>query len=170
MHAAVPRGCARAQNTLKTLNKQPPNTERHQSRCPQVSRPVKMSYALAKQFGPLHKPYGEWPAQPCGVRSHWLRKQRHPRLRPGRYSAPQVSSRPPFLRRAPHSLPTPFPPAVPANSDAEGYPDMRLGLKHVAVRSDGRESTYKPSTANVAPRPQTWAPVPSPEPKPRLNQ
>jgi hypothetical protein len=50
--------------------------------------------------------------------------------------------------------------AVPANSDAEGYLEAeKPGLKHVAVRSSGRDSTYRPPASNVAPRPAGWAPA-----------
>ncbi|KAI3424323.1 hypothetical protein D9Q98_009876 [Chlorella vulgaris] len=54
-------------------------------------------------------------------------------------------------------------PYVPANRDAEGYPEAeKAGLKHVAVRSSGRDSTYKPATGHVAPRPAAWSPTAGP--------
>ncbi|PRW20333.1 Copper type ascorbate-dependent N-terminal [Chlorella sorokiniana] len=49
-------------------------------------------------------------------------------------------------------------PYVPANSDAQGYLEAeKPGLKHYAVRDSGRESSYRPPAANVAPRAGGWA-------------
>ncbi|KAL4431467.1 hypothetical protein ABPG75_006723 [Micractinium tetrahymenae] len=49
-------------------------------------------------------------------------------------------------------------PYVPANSDAEGYLEAeKPGLKHPAVRDSGRDSTWRPPVANVAPRQAGWA-------------
>lgn len=50
-------------------------------------------------------------------------------------------------------------PYVPANCDAEGFLESeKPGLKHYAVRSSGRDSTFRPAANNVAPRGNGWAP------------
>ena len=36
--------------------------------------------------------------------------------------------------------------------------DETIGMKHVAVRDAGRESTFKPSKSNMFPRPKNWKP------------
>mmetsp|Transcript_12331 Transcript_12331/g.19930 ORF Transcript_12331/g.19930 Transcript_12331/m.19930 type:complete len:94 (+) Transcript_12331:191-472(+) len=42
--------------------------------------------------------------------------------------------------------------------DAEGYcDDKTIGMKHVAVRDSGRDSTFKPSVSNIGPRKKEWA-------------
>lgn len=100
-----------------------------------------MSYELAKKFGPLHKPYGE--------RSRRAALHRPPRRFPPPLLAPalQRPDKKPCL-------------AVPANSDSEGYLEAeKAGLKHVAVRSSGRESDYRPIVSNLAPRPAGWRPA-----------
>ena len=57
----------------------------------------------------------------------------------------------PPTRQQPH-------PPVPANSDGQGYLEAeKPGLKHYAVRDSGRQSTYRPPVANVAPRAGGWA-------------
>ncbi|KAL4421769.1 hypothetical protein ABPG77_009752 [Micractinium sp. CCAP 211/92] len=49
-------------------------------------------------------------------------------------------------------------PYVPANSDAEGYLEAaKPGLKHPAVRDSGRDCTWRPPVANIAPRHAGWA-------------
>merc|ERR1711934_954817 len=47
---------------------------------------------------------------------------------------------------------------VPVNVDHEGYVESENALfKHVAVREREQDSTYTPATANIAPRPKSWA-------------
>lgn len=49
---------------------------------------------------------------------------------------------------------------VAANADAEGYLEAaKAGLKHYAVRSSGRESSYRPALEAIAPRAPGWAPA-----------
>jgi hypothetical protein len=47
--------------------------------------------------------------------------------------------------------------------DSEGYcDDKTVGMKHVAVRDSGRDSTFKPNVANIGPRNKaTWKATPS---------
>ena len=53
-------------------------------------------------------------------------------------------------------------------TDAEGFCEVGRngapGLRHVAVRTCGRESTHRPAVANIAPRPKNWQPAPAPRP------
>lgn len=52
---------------------------------------------------------------------------------------------------------------MPANVDDEGYLEAeKLGLKHPAVRDNGKNSTYMPQIDNIAPRDPTWAPSKAP--------
>ena len=44
----------------------------------------------------------------------------------------------------------------------DGYcDDSTIGMKHVAVRDAGRESTFKPNKNNMFPRPKNWKPTKS---------
>lgn len=46
---------------------------------------------------------------------------------------------------------------MPVNSDAQGFLEAaKPGLKHYAVRDSGRDSSYRPPVANVAPRAHGW--------------
>ena len=66
------------------------------------------------------------------------------------------------LTERPFQPPT-HPLAVHANSDAEGFLEAeKAGLKHYAVRSSGKDSSYRPAGANIAPRFPAWtAPTPA---------
>ena len=78
---------------------------------------------------------------------------------PPRHAAPRAATCCADLGLTSLSLP-PAPPSapVPANADAHGYLEAeKPGLKHYAVRDSGRESTYRPPAANVAPRAGGWA-------------
>ncbi|CAL6287177.1 unnamed protein product [Bathycoccus prasinos] len=45
---------------------------------------------------------------------------------------------------------------------SDGYcDDSTIGMKHVAVRDAGRESTFKPNKNNMFPRPKDWKPTKS---------
>ena len=45
---------------------------------------------------------------------------------------------------------------------SDGYcDDSTIGMKHVAVRDAGRESTFKPNKNNMFPRPKNWKPTKS---------
>ena len=47
--------------------------------------------------------------------------------------------------------------ACPVATDAEGYCEVKSpGMRHVAVRTCGRESKYRPAVKNIAPRPKDW--------------
>ncbi|EEH56124.1 uncharacterized protein MICPUCDRAFT_59667 [Micromonas pusilla CCMP1545] len=39
--------------------------------------------------------------------------------------------------------------------------DSTVGMKHVAVRDSDRESSFKPASGNVCPRPKGWKPIQS---------
>ena len=46
--------------------------------------------------------------------------------------------------------------------DSEGYCDAKtVGMKHVAVRDDGRASEFRPKPGNIGPRKKDWKPTPS---------
>ena len=46
--------------------------------------------------------------------------------------------------------------------DSEGYCDAKtVGMKHVAVRDDGRSSAFKPNPGNIGPRKKDWKVTPS---------
>ena len=41
--------------------------------------------------------------------------------------------------------------------DSEGYCDAKtVGMKHVAVRDDGRSSAFRPNPGNIGPRKKDW--------------
>lgn len=40
--------------------------------------------------------------------------------------------------------------------------DKTIGMKHVAVRDSGKDSTWRPSKNNVFPRPKNWKPASKP--------
>ncbi len=86
-------------------------------------------------------------------------RAQHPRaVRPAVFSRPLGTfiSEPELL--ALRSLFPNHKPAVPANSDAEGYLEAaKPGLKHPAVRDSGRDCTWRPPVANIAPRHAGWA-------------
>ena len=49
----------------------------------------------------------------------------------------------------------------------EGFcDDKTVGMKHAAIRDSGRDSTFKPNVANLAPRKAGWKPTPSNTQKP----
>ena len=46
--------------------------------------------------------------------------------------------------------------------DSEGYCDAKtVGMKHVAVRDDGRSSAFRPNPGNIGPRKKDWKVTPS---------
>ena len=46
--------------------------------------------------------------------------------------------------------------------DSEGYCDAKtVGMKHVAVRDDGRSSEFRPNPGNIGPRKKDWKATPS---------